>query len=367
MPAKPTPTPEKTDVAVNRPLVTENNAASGDKKPGTTPAAASVKAEPVPTPAPAPPAPPPTLVSHGFEVVTADNRGRVLERRREFSQYFLEQIVPGTTIEMLEIPGGTFLMGSIEIELEGLKKDYVTGVENEIRESLIRRLQSESPQRLVKVKPLYMSKTEITQTQWRAVAAQPKVKRELISDPSNFKGGNRPVEKVSWEDAIEFCDRLSRATGRKYRLPTEAEWEYAARAGTSTQFHFGDAVSSDWSNFQGKFVFGSSPKGDFKQQTVPVASFGIANAFGLYDMHGNVWEWCQDRWHENYVSAPADGQVWEAEKDSIAYLKTIRGGGWDSPGAELRSSARNRVTSTIRLSNLGFRVVAELSEQTANK
>jgi len=84
-------------------------------------------------------------------------------------------------------------------------------------------------------------------------------------------------------------------------------------------------------------------------------------------MHGNVWEWCQDRWHENYDSAPPDGQAWEAEKDSIPYLKTIRGGGWDSSGAELRSGARNRVTSTIRLNNLGFRVVAEMSEQPANK
>jgi formylglycine-generating enzyme required for sulfatase activity len=364
VPAKPTPSPEKkTDVAVNRPPGTEAGGAStsADKKP----VASSAKAEAAP--APAPPAPPPTMVSHAFEVVTTDNRGRVLERRREFSQYFLEQVVPGINLEMLEIPGGTFLMGSIEVELEGLKRDYVTGVENDIRESLIRRLQSEAPQRLVKVKPIYMSKTEITQAQWRAIAAQPKVKRELISDPSNFKGGNRPVEKVSWEDAIEFCDRLTRVTGRKYRLPTEAEWEYAARAGTSTQFHFGDAVSADWSNFQGKLTFNSSPKGDFKQQTLPVATYGIANAFGLYDMHGNVWEWCQDRWHENYASAPADGQVWEAEKDSIPYLKVIRGGGWDSPGAELRSSARNRVTSTIRLSNLGFRVVAEMSEPAANK
>jgi formylglycine-generating enzyme required for sulfatase activity len=356
MPPKPTPTPEKSDVAVNRPPGTESGGAStvADKKT----VEASPKAEVAPPPAP--PAGPPSMVSHGFEVISADNRGRIIERRREFAQYFLEQIVPGITLEMLEIPGGTFLMGSVDVELEGLKKDYVTGVEDDVRESLIRRLQSESPQRLVKIKPIYMSKTEITQTQWRAIAAQPKVKRELISDPSNFKGGNRPVEKVSWEDAIEFCERLSRATGRKYRLPTEAEWEYAARAGTSSQFHFGDGVSADWTNFQGKLTFGGSPRGDFKQQTLPVASYGITNAFGLYDMHGNVWEWCQDRWHESYVSAPADGQVWEAEKDSIAYLKVIRGGGWDSPGAELRSAARNRVTSTIRLSNLGFRVVAEM-------
>src|SRR5262245_44470498 len=366
VPPKPTPTTDK-DVAVNRPPGTETGGTgtSGDKKPGTAPAQASPKAEAALPPVA--PAPPPTMVSHGYEVVTADSRGLVLERRREFSQYFLEQIVPGITIEMLEIPGGTFLMGSVETELEGLKKVYVSGVENELKESLIRRLQSETPQRLVKIKPMYMGKTEITQAQWRAVAAQPKVKRELISDPSNFKGGNRPVEKVSWEDAVEFCERLSRATGRKYRLPTEAEWEYAARAGTSTQFHFGDAISTDWSNFHGKYVFASSPKGGFNQQTVPVATYGVANAFGLYDMHGNVWEWCQDRWHENYASAPTDGQAWESEKDSIAYLKTIRGGGWDSSGAELRSSARNRVTSTIRLNNLGFRVVAEMPEQSANK
>ncbi len=310
--------------------------------------------------------PVPKLVNYEFEVLTADNRGRVLERRAESSRYFDEGLSGGVLLEMVEIPGGAFMMGTQNTDPGGAKKEYVRGIEKEIKEALVRRLQWETPQHLVKIQNFYMSKFEVTQAQWRAVASLPKINRELMSDPSHFKGGNRPVEKVSWEEAIEFCERLSRATGRRYRLPTEAEWEYACRAGTNTSFHSGESIKSDWANYHGKQTYGASPRGANREQTVPVGSLGVANAFGLYDMHGNVWEWCIDSWHDSYSNAPEDGRGWES--GGILYLRILRGGSWDSTAAECRSNSRNRMTSNMRLNNIGFRVVAEgYSQQQTNE
>ncbi len=301
------------------------------------------------------------LSSFGFDVITSDDRGRISGRRVETARFFLEELAGGISLEMVQIPAGNYMMGSLETEVAEEKKEYGRGVEREIKEALIRRLNWETPQHMVKIPAFYMSKYEITQAQWRAVASLPKVNRELVSDPSQFKGSNRPVEKVSWEEAVEFCERLSRATGRRYRLPAEAEWEYACRAGTDTPFHFGDSIKTDWANYQGKYTYSNSPKGEFREQTLPVGSIGVANAFGLQDMHGNVWEWCRDVWHESYEAAPEDGSAWD--KGKILYLKILRGGAWDSTAGECRSNSRNRMTSTIRLNNVGFRVVAEITEQ----
>jgi formylglycine-generating enzyme required for sulfatase activity len=233
---------------------------------------------------------------------------------------------------------------------------------NDIVESLNRRYEWESPRHIVGVAGFYMSKYEITQAQWKAVASLPRVNTDLLSDPSSFKGSNLPVETITWEEAIEFCERLSRATGRRFRLPTEAEWEYAARAGTNTPFSFGDSIKTDWANFQGKFPYNNSPRGEFRETTVAVGSLGGPNAFGLYDMHGNVWEWCSDVWNENYEGSPADGKSWDTGK--IPYLKIIRGGAWDSLAVECRSTARNLMTASIRLNSIGLRVVVDIPEQT---
>jgi formylglycine-generating enzyme required for sulfatase activity len=149
-----------------------------------------------------------------------------------------------------------------------------------------------------------MGKFPVTQAQWRAVAALPKINTDLDPDPSYFNGANRPVEQVSWDEAMEFCRRLSKKTGRDYRLPSEAEWEYACRAGTNKPFHFGKRITSDLANYNGNSVYGNAPKGKYREETTPVGSLKVANAFGLYDMHGNVWEWCADGWHENYEGAP---------------------------------------------------------------
>lgn len=142
--------------------------------------------------------------------------------------------------------------------------------------------------------------------------------KELDADPSNFKGDKRPVEQVSWYDAVEFCDRLTAHTKRAYSLPSEAEWEYACRAGTRTPFHFGETITTDLANYRGtdneeykwSGSYGPGPKGIYREQITEVGSFGVANAFGLYDMHGNVWEWCLDDWHDNYEGAPTDGSAW---------------------------------------------------------
>ena len=123
------------------------------------------------------------------------------------------------------------------------------------------------------------------------------------NNPSYFKGEKRPVEKVSWDEAVEFCKKLSQKTGKTYRLPSEAEWEYACRAGTTTPFYFGETITPDLVNYNGNYPYGSAPKGEYREQTTDVGKFP-PNSFGLYDMHGNVWEWCEDVYNANYIDAP---------------------------------------------------------------
>jgi len=192
----------------------------------------------------------------------------------------------------------------------------------------------------------YMGKYEVTQGQWQAV---------MGTNPSKFKGDNLPVEQVSWNDVQEFIGKLNaRGDGYTYRLPSEAEWEYACRAGTTTAFSFGDSLSSSQANFDGNYPYGGAAKGVYRVKTTPVGSFQ-PNSFGLYDMHGNVWEWCEDWYHTSYAGAPTDGSAWL----SGAIYKLVRGGSWESGATELRSANRD-ILSPFSASNgiIGFRVVA---------
>lgn len=270
-----------------------------------------------------------------FDVVIVNAEGREIKRCQGQAQYFMEDLSNEITLEMVAIPGGTFCMGSPETEAD--------------------RLESEDPQHLVTVKSFFMGKYPITQAQWQAVVALPPIKRSLALNPSKFKGANHPVETISFNDAIEFCARLSNYTGREYRLPSEAEWEYACRAGTSTPFHFGETITSDLANYDASYTYSSAFQGKYREKTTPVGSFQVANAFGLYDMHGNVWEWCADSWHNNYEGAPTDGSVWQDNNNNQKGL--LRGGSWYFKPSSCRSASRINYLSAFENYGNGFRVV----------
>jgi formylglycine-generating enzyme required for sulfatase activity len=253
--------------------------------------------------------------------------------KRKATNHFYDEILDvKPPLRMMQIPAGEFLMGSPDSELE--------------------RFNNESQQHPVSVSSLFMAKYTVTQSQWRAVAAMPQVERKLNPNPSNFKGDTRPVEKVSWFDAIEFCARLSKHTKRQYRLPTEAEWEYACRAGTTTPFHFGETISTELANYNGS-AYADGPTGRSRGETTHIDYFDIANAWGLSDMHGNVWEWCQDHWHDDYQGAPKDGSAWLSNDDS---RHVVRGGSWFFYPRDCRSAYRDFNNPGNRNDNIGFRV-----------
>jgi formylglycine-generating enzyme required for sulfatase activity len=270
-----------------------------------------------------------------FETVTVDQTGKVKQREPKSAQAFTEDLGNGISLVMVQIPAGSFQMGSPTSE---------AGRDNR-----------EGPQRQVKLPTFFIGKFEVTQAQWAAVAKLEKVNIDLQPDPANFKGKDRPVEQISWWEAVEFCDRLSRKTGKAYRLPSEAEWEYACRAGTETPFHFGDTLSTAIANYNGNYTYGKGVKGEYRQQTTPVGSFP-ANAFGLHDMHGNVWEWCADHWHGTYDLAPTNGSAWIEGGNSD--LRLLRGGSWNFSPANCRSALRRTVYPAGRDDSVGFRVVS---------
>jgi len=216
------------------------------------------------------------------------------------------------SMEFVHIPPGTFTMGSPENEPG--------------------RYDDETPHKVTITKGFYMQTTEVTQGLWWEV---------MEENPSNFSdcGESCPVESVSWEDAQRFIAELNRKQNKwKYRLPTEVEWEYACRAGTDTPFSFGKCLSHDQANYDG-----SNP--------VPVASFP-ANTWGLYDMHGNVWEWCAD-WYGEYSDGPVTDPVGPEEGSH----RVIRGGSWNEDAQYCRSAIRNRVRPDFCFRFIGFRLV----------
>jgi formylglycine-generating enzyme required for sulfatase activity/uncharacterized caspase-like protein len=263
-----------------------------------------------------------------FETVEVNERGQVVDRVAKQANFFKENLGNGVILEMVKIPTGSFSMGSPNIE-----KD---------------RNSSESPQHTVKVPSFFMGKFAVTQAQYQQL---------MGNNPARFKGENRPVEQVSWNDAVELCAKLSKQTGRTYRLPSEAEWEYACRAGTTTPFYFGKTITSALANCRASTVYRSEPKGEYRQQTTEVGTFS-PNAFGLYDMHGNVWEWCQDHWHDNYQGAPNDGSAWLSEDEELSRL--MRGGSWGDFPRDCRSATRDYNVVGVR-NDIGFRVVCVVS------
>ncbi len=286
------------------------------------------------------------LSSYEFEVVTVNPQGKIIQRENKKTLHFLEKLEQGCTLEMVAIPGGTFYMGSLKTE-EGC-------------------LPSQTPQHCVTLKPFWMSKYPITQQQWKMVAQFPAIKQSLDPEPANFPNPNHPVEQVSWYDALEFCARLSQYGQRSYYLPSEAQWEYACRANTSTPFHFGETITTDLANYSGidweyqgkicsKGSYGQGPIGEDRRETTTVGHFSVANDFGLYDMYGNVREWCEDVWHHNYVGSPDDGQSWTTHSDEER--RVLRGGSWNCSPRKCRSAYRAKLDPLTSLYDIGFRIV----------
>jgi formylglycine-generating enzyme required for sulfatase activity len=228
-------------------------------------------------------------------------------------QILTETLHDGITLEMIKIPAGSYLMGSDEDD-------------------------SEKPQHQVNLQEFYVGKYPVTQEQYQAI---------MGTNPSKFKDNPKnPVECVSWDDAQEFCQKLSEKTGRKYRLSSEAEWEYACRAGTQTRYYFGDDEKQ-----LGEYAWYSE---NSRTKTHPVGQ-KKPNNWGLFDMSGNVWEWCEDGWHNNYQNAPTDGSSWN-DNHSQTKLRVLRGGSWVNYPRSCRSALRNYIG--YRFGDLGFRVVS---------
>ena len=295
----------------------------------------------------------PTLETFEFSVSTLNRKGQIKQQKQYTAQFFPEPLTGETSrsdenLEMVAIAAGHFQMGasSREAANKALTTTY------------------ESPRHRVKLSSFYMSKHPITQSQWAVVAALPKVQRDLQPRPSHFRGGDLPVESVSWLEAVEFCDRLTQKTSRQYQLPSEAQWEYACRAGTQTPFNTGETITSEMADYVGTYTYNTEAAGKYRQSTTPVGKFSH-NAFGLQDMHGNVWEWSADCWHCDYHGAPNNGspdnranhgQIWA--KAHTAAMRTVRGGGWLNTPQKIRSASRSGYLETALNRTIGFRVVS---------
>ena len=261
--------------------------------------------------------------------IKVNNRGDIIDRPRSRSPIFQEELGNGVFLTMVQIPLGTFMMGSSDRE-EGQELN-------------------EQPQHLVNISEFYLGQTLVTQAQWA----------EIFPDKSVGSRGDKqlPVSEISWLDAIEFCELLSTKTGRTYRLPSESEWEYACRATTTNPFTYGDTILSSIVNYDATSPYKQAQTGLCRGKSTPVASFP-PNLFGLYDMHGNLWEWCLDEWFDNYQNAPVDGNArGDLETQNEQTQRVVRGGSWFSYGSRCRAASRASLSASFRNDHYGFRVV----------
>jgi formylglycine-generating enzyme required for sulfatase activity len=264
-------------------------------------------------------------VSWEFETVTINVQGEVVTRTSHRAEGFAEDLGQGVALEMVALPGGSFQMGS----REGQGYD------------------DEHPLHFVRVPAFLIGRFTVTQEQWAAVMSW--------APPYRCPGPRRPTDRVTWDAANEFCRRLEDRTGRAYRLPSEAEWEYACRAGSTTPFHYGVTLATDLANYVGDHIFAAEPAGVYRHCSTEVGSFP-PNEFGLYDMHGNVWEWCRDAWHDDYNGAPTDGSAW-AQRGVRRFV--LRGGSWHEPPGNCRSAVRLGLDASDGDDLMGFRVVLQ--------
>jgi formylglycine-generating enzyme required for sulfatase activity len=261
-----------------------------------------------------------------YKSVTVNRRGDIIKRTPGRARYYRENLGNRVYLDMVYISGGSFLMGAPEGEYKSSD--------------------SQRPQHRVTVPEFWMGKYQVTQAQWEA---------SMGSNPADFKGANRPVECVSWDNCQDFCRKLSELTGKRYRLPSEAEWEYACRAGTTTPFNCGETITTKLANYNGKYTYADEGKGEYRRRTVDVGSFP-PNPWGLYDMYGNVYEWCEDGWHGNYNGAPADGSA-RTDNHTQGNRHVLRGGSWFNYPVYCRSASRSYDIRVNRYYNYGLRLV----------
>jgi formylglycine-generating enzyme required for sulfatase activity len=262
-----------------------------------------------------------------FEAITRQADGQPISRRS--LQAHVIDIGLDPILSLVAIPGGTFQMGAARSDGLG----------------------DAQPQHIVSVSPFYLAQGLTSQALWKAVMGRPPHCR--------FKGDLLPVENVSYADTQGFCHRLARLTGLPFRLPSEAEWEYACRAGMSTPFSTGETITSEDANYCAEHTFAGEPAGEYRHTTTPAGSFP-PNPFGIFDLHGNLWEWCADVWHADYTAAPFGGQVWESGGE--AGIRVARGGSWHEPPANCRTVIRLRTPESERDDFYGFRVALDGSQ-----
>jgi formylglycine-generating enzyme required for sulfatase activity len=261
-----------------------------------------------------------------FETPTVNEKGQVIARTKHSAEQFTEDLGKGFSLELIVIPAGSFQMGSRHNEGNT----------------------DEHPQHFVTIKSFLMGKYLITQGQWKVVMGK--------LPPCRFKGDNLPVERVSWNDAQKFCQRLSQQTGRDCHLPSETQWEYACRAWTVTPFSFGETLTSDFANYNGEHIFRDEPRGIYFHSTSEGGKYP-PNAFGVYDMHGNLMEWCADNWLDDYRMSLRDGSDYQMIDNPY---RVARGGSWHDTPELCRSAARMRIAHSDAEEYVGFRVVCNV-------
>ena len=262
---------------------------------------------------------------------TVEERQKVTER-----QPLSIDLGNGVTLELVKVPAGKFMMGSPDGEGDD----------------------DERPQHQVILQEFLIGKYAVTNAQWQAVMKT----QGSANCEKKFQGDLQPVVGVSWHEAREFCNKIQQLTGRTARLPTEGEWEYACRAGTSTPFAFGETVTPEQVNYDGNYPYGDAPKGKYREVTVNVNSFQ-PNAWGIYQMHGNVWEWCLDEWHDSYADKPENlkkqgNQAWgdlKVDENDNRY-RLLRGGSWNNDAWDCRAALRFGYDARVRFDDIGFRL-----------
>ena len=261
--------------------------------------------------------------TYSFETVTLDKSGKIIKKTPGTAKYLAFDLGNGIFLDIVDVKPGRFIMGSEESDRE-------------------------KPPHLVSVPGFYIGKYAVTQEQYLAIMGK---------NPSGFQGAKLPVEQVSWDDAQEFCTKLTQKTRKNFRLPSEAEWEYACRAETTTPLSFGETITPHVVNYNNINPYTKAPKNAYRRlKTTPVGKFP-PNSFGLYDLHGNVWEWCLDTWHDSYQGAPVNGSPWIETNKNNTQQRLIRGGGWFSPVHHCRSGFRAGRSAGDRHSIIGFRVI----------